>query len=81
VNDNDIIKQLRANDPHGLLDADKIAEDSEAIKLYLDWWNNFITLGAFADYYGMTEHEALTMINVGRKENEDKAKLLQGGAE
>jgi len=77
----DIIKQILANDPHRLLDADKIAEDSEAIKLYLDWWNNFITLGAFADYYGITEDEALAIINVGRKENEDKAKLLQGEAE
>lgn len=37
------------------------------IKVYLDWMNNFITIPAFADYYGVTEDEAKKIIEIGRK--------------
>jgi hypothetical protein len=29
---------------------------------YLDYINNFLTVFAFAEHYGMTENEALTLI-------------------
>lgn len=38
--------------------------DREA--MYLDWFNNFLTVQCFADYYGMTRQEALDLINEQR---------------
>ena len=37
------------------------------IDVYLDWINNFITIPAFADYYGLSESEAKAIIDLGRK--------------
>lgn len=37
------------------------------IDVYLDWVNNFITIPAFADYYGVSESEAKAIIDLGRK--------------
>lgn len=34
--------------------------------LYLDWVNNFLSVPAFADYYGFTLSNAQRIINVGR---------------
>ena len=34
--------------------------------LYLDYLNNFLTVEAFADYYGITISQANTAINIGR---------------
>ncbi len=36
-------------------------------EMYLDWFNNFMTLTAFADYYGLTYEEARRVIGIGRK--------------
>lgn len=38
--------------------------DREA--MYLDWFNNFLTVQRFADYYGITREEALDLINEQR---------------
>ena len=35
--------------------------------LYLDWFNNFITVSYFAEYYDITEDQANYIINMGRK--------------
>jgi len=37
--------------------------------LYLDYFNNFITLSAFAEHYNMNEDKALRVISIGRKIN------------
>ena len=37
--------------------------------LYLDYVNNFLTLAAFAEYYGMTESEAADAVDIGRRLN------------
>jgi hypothetical protein len=37
--------------------------------MYLDYFNNFLTVGAFADYYGISDEEAEFVIEVGRKLN------------
>ena len=37
--------------------------------LYLDWFNNFLTVDRFAEYYGMTAEKANRVINIGRKLN------------
>lgn len=53
-------------------------ESQEALKklkevcaaMYLDWVNNFLGREAFCSYYGLTMDEAITVINIGRKERE-----------
>jgi len=40
---------------------------SELAKVYLDWKNNFLTLGAFAEHYGLYKSEALALIALGKK--------------
>ena len=40
--------------------------------MYLDYFNNFLTISRFADYYGITENEAKIIIDAGRKINENK---------
>lgn len=37
------------------------------IELYIDWVNNFVTLSRFAEYYSLTEDEALVIIDSGRE--------------
>jgi len=37
---------------------------------YLDYINNFLTVSGFAEHYGMTENEALTLIEKERKRYE-----------
>ncbi len=34
---------------------------------YLDYFNNFLTVGGFADYYGISDEEAERRISIGRK--------------
>lgn len=40
------------------------------LDLYLDYVNNFVTLSRFAEYYGLSDSEALKVINEGKRENE-----------
>lgn len=42
----------------------------ELIVLYLDWLNNDLTFLKFAMYKGLTENEALIMLDAGKKLNE-----------
>lgn len=35
-------------------------------EMYLDWFNNFLTVACFANYYGMTETEARNLIEEQR---------------
>jgi hypothetical protein len=39
------------------------------IKLFLDYLNNFLTVSAFADYYGFSIKKANKIIRIGRKEH------------
>lgn len=32
-------------------------------ELFLSWFNDFLTVKAFASYYGLTESDALDLIN------------------
>jgi len=45
---------------------------NELIDLYLDWFNNFITISAFASYYQLTEDTASIVIKEGREMHERK---------
>ena len=36
-------------------------------EMYLDWFNNFLTIKRFAEWYAISEERAVVIINVGRK--------------
>ena len=42
-------------------------------KMFLDYVNNFLTTTCFADYYGLTEKEALEVLKRGRAYHEQRA--------
>ena len=44
-----------------------IIDRGEAISLYLDWFNNFLTIPRFAEYYGFSEAYAAQVIAYGRE--------------
>lgn len=37
---------------------------------YLDYFNNYLTVGAIAEAHGLTDAQALTLINTGREVHE-----------
>lgn len=37
------------------------------VKMYLDYINNFISIGAFAAHYGITQKEAVNIIELGHQ--------------
>lgn len=43
-------------------------------KMYLDWFNNFLTVEAFASYYRLDVETANRVINEGRKIHNQGAK-------
>jgi len=44
---------------------------SEALQsIYLDWFNNFLTVDRFAEHYGMTPDTASELIESGRRAHE-----------
>ena len=45
--------------------------------LYLDWFNDFLTVARFAEYHGMTESKALRVINTGRALNHRRPTLTE----
>lgn len=45
----------------------RVIDRSEALQLYLDWFNNFLTVGRFAEYYGLNTTQANAVINLGRE--------------
>jgi hypothetical protein len=50
-----------------------ITEDEKKINFYLDYRNNFLTIGRFAEYYNLTIEKANLLINKGRELNEKRA--------
>lgn len=44
----------------------KIIPENKWPELYLDWVNNFLTVGRFAEYYGITVEHANAIIDAGR---------------
>lgn len=40
------------------------------VSMYLDYRNNFLTVGAFADYYGISDKNAKRIIDIGRQISE-----------
>ena len=48
-------------------------EVKKLINMFLDWKNNFLTVGRFAEYYSLTIDKANEVINKGRELNEKRA--------
>ena len=46
----------------------------ELVAVYEDWFNNFVTIPAFADYYGLSEEESKQVIELGKKIYERRIK-------
>ena len=40
-------------------------------EMYLDWVNNFLTVEVFAQYYNLTNEQALYVIESGKKYHEE----------
>ena len=41
-------------------------------ELYLDWYNNFLTVGYFAEYHDLTPTQAADIIDRGREINNER---------
>ena len=41
-------------------------------EMYLDYFNNFVTVERFAEYYGITETEAFAVIEAGKRIHNQK---------
>ena len=39
----------------------------QLLSVYLDWKNNFLSVGAFADHYGLYDDEANELIRIATK--------------
>lgn len=46
--------------------------DAQYEALYLDWFNNFLTVQAFATWHHLTEQRAVEIIERGRLVNHSK---------
>lgn len=55
--------------------SEKIINIREELReVYLDWVNNFVTIPAFADFYGLSEEESKKVIDLGKKIHERRLK-------
>lgn len=43
-------------------------------EMYLSYLNDFLTVECFAEYYGLTESQAVNVIDIGRAYNHANAK-------
>jgi hypothetical protein len=45
--------------------------------LYLDWVNNFLTIGRFSEYYGLDEDDAKDLLKLAKKCHEQRVDYLK----
>jgi hypothetical protein len=45
--------------------------------LYLDWVNNFLTIGRFSEYYGLDEDDAKELLKLAKKCHEQRVDFLK----
>jgi hypothetical protein len=50
------------------MNAERTTRPLDAKSMYLDYFNNFLTTRAFAEYYGLTDTGAIRIIDKGRKD-------------
>lgn len=44
---------------------------NSANEIYLDWFNNYLTVGAIADAYGVSDEIMTQILNLGRTINHE----------
>ncbi len=71
---NAILKALSYTGDNATL---KAAYDDYLDFLFMDWFNNFLTLDRYADYYGLEKDQAHKVIETGRKIHDDRATAMQ----
>ena len=45
----------------------------QLIEIYLDYVNDFLTIGRFAEYYNLTPNHAKMLLSIGRELQEENA--------
>lgn len=50
-------------------------------ELYLDWFNNWLTVTAFAEHHGIHQKDAIELIEMGRKYHELHVETLHAQME
>ena len=45
--------------------------------LYLDWVNNFLTIGRFSEYYGLDEEDSRELLKLAKKCHEQRVDFLK----
>lgn len=60
------------------LNSKKKLSNRQCETYFLDWCNNFLSLGRFSEHYGMTEKKANTIISKGRKFHKKRDLILNG---
>ena len=45
--------------------------------LYLEWWNDWLTLERFAEYHGVSVDDAEALINMGRQYHDQRAARIK----
>ena len=54
------------------VDVDAIKPGDALQAIYLDWWDNFLSVERFAEYYGLSGHAAQELIQVARRVHNDR---------
>lgn len=47
------------------------------IDLYIEFFNDFLSIDKFAEYHGITKEEAIELINIGRKYHIEKTDIQE----
>ena len=54
------------------VDVDAIKPGDALQAIYLDWWDNFLSVERFAEYYGLSGQAAQELIQVARRVHNDR---------
>jgi len=73
----EILNKLYEEAKNPLKETEDQKEVQKLINMFLDWKNNFLTIGKFAEYYSLTIDKANEIINKGRELNEYRAENKQ----
>jgi len=46
--------------------------DKEAEKMYIEWFNNYLTIDTFAEHYNLTISQVENLLDRGRKLNKER---------
>ena len=61
------------------VDVDAIKPNDALQAIYLDWWNNFLTVERFAEWYGLSVDAASELIEQGRRTQKVRTELAAAG--